>query len=348
MTISERAVLFLGAGFSIPAGIPSQAELLRRIHELTPTLGESDEAIRFQDAKTVVEAFLESVFGRCAPSGGGRPWWEAELEDIYSVLDRALSEDDLLPPYRHEELYAVRNSLDTCITYAIGSATPRVASLYESIYDELCRLHDDWATISTNWDLLWDNTLQERVRHAGKTVDYGVPTRSMNDATLHLPGGPLLYKLHGSLNWASCACCHGLFAGTDGDRWIPQLTPAPCPRCGVPKENGSELMSSPLRTLIITPTMLKTIKNPIVQMVYDEAFTLLRRASVVVFVGYSLPAADHNLRYLLRRGISRDAKVKVVLRDPGAKDVFRRYQSLLGLPDEALWAEGLESYFKIP
>jgi hypothetical protein len=325
-------------------------------------LGESEEVIRFQKAKQVVEDFLQAVFSECDRSVGERPWWEIELEDVYSVLDRALSEDDVLlrgsrrrdaggcglertlsedEPYDHERLYLVRNSLDTCIAYAISHATPADLSLYDAVYNELCARYDDWATISTNWDLLWDNTLQQCSSRCGQTVDYGVPARAMEDGSLLPRGGPLLYKLHGSLNWGSCPCCHGMFARTDGRLWVPQIMPAPCPRCGSNEETPS------LRTFIITPTALKTIRNPIVQMVYDEAFALLRRATTVIFVGYSLPAADHNLRYLFRRGISTEASVKVILRDPGATDVFRRYQSLLGLPNDSLCTEGFESFFNL-
>ena len=58
-------------------------------------------------------------------------------------------------------------------------------------------------------------------------------------------------------------------------------------------------------------------------------FLDLMEAEKVVFVGYSFPVADFELRYLLKRGISPKAKIEVVLKN-NDEDIFGRYQQFFG------------------
>lgn len=82
-------------------------------------------------------------------------------------------------------------------------------------------------------------------------------------------------------------------------------------------------------------------------MIYDEAFHTLRSACRVLFIGYSLPEADHDLRYLFRKAIRPSAEIRVILKEPAAEDAVQRYKQLFGLDDNCFSRKGFESFFEI-
>lgn len=56
----------------------------------------------------------------------------------------------------------------------------------------------------------------------------------------------------------------------------------------------------------------------------------LARADKIVFIGYSFPLADFEIRYLLSHYIKRDCDIKVVLHvDDDPQDVSERYRQFL-------------------
>jgi hypothetical protein len=127
------------------------------------------------------------------------------------------------------------------------------------------------ALISLNYDTLLD----EALARAGLAPAYG----------LHADGpgaGPLLAKLHGSLNWARCTAC--------GQIAVSSPT---CSRCG----NGR------LHGLIISPTWLKSYEGAHLQRIWDRALACIQQAERIVFVGYSVPPADVAVYQLIRRGM---------------------------------------------
>lgn len=68
-----------------------------------------------------------------------------------------------------------------------------------------------------------------------------------------------------------------------------------------------------LEPFIITPTFTKVFDLPHIQTTWHNAFVELREATNVVFIGYSLPAADYHFRTLLRRAIRSTTPIKVIL-----------------------------------
>ncbi len=81
-------------------------------------------------------------------------------------------------------------------------------------------------------------------------------------------------------------------------------------------------------------------------MVWHNALLDLMEAKKVVFVGYSFPIADFELRYLLKRGISKTANIEVVLKDDD-EEVFNRYQQFFGkqFKDNGRITTGAAEYF---
>ncbi|AEG15618.1 hypothetical protein Desku_2064 [Desulfofundulus kuznetsovii DSM 6115] len=361
-----KVAIVTGAGFSLPAGIPTQRELLYQIERFEPDIFQPGY-LKFVQAKRVVNRFLRTIFLR-DPDKDERSeqvvqkLGNLQLEDIYSILDRAISKGDVLPPFSETELVNVRDALDRCIMYYLNyletNLSPEKQRLYERLYHKLLTDYgNDWIVISTNWDTVWDEVILSICRQNNLVLDYGPNIFWIElDGTAQRPEGgrlgPRLLKLHGSFNWLTCPQCHTIFVWPKGLGVRDIFDPVRCPRCcAYPIETIEPL----LRPLFLTPSLLKSVKNPTLELIWDEAFCALRTAKEVIFIGYSLPLADHDLRYLLRRSISQNTKVKVILHESDRPVRAERntscpefrYKSLLDLFDTDFYYEGFESFFSI-
>lgn len=153
-----KVAIVTGAGFSLPAGIPTQRELLYQIERFEPDIFQPGY-LKFVQAKRVVNRFLRTIFLR-DPDKDERSeqvvqkLGNLQLEDIYSILDRAISKGDVLPPFSETELVNVRDALDRCIMYYLNyletNLSPEKQRLYERLYHKLLTDYgNDWIVIST-------------------------------------------------------------------------------------------------------------------------------------------------------------------------------------------------------
>jgi NAD-dependent SIR2 family protein deacetylase len=141
-----------------------------------------------------------------------------------------------------------------------------------------------------------------------------------------------LIKLHGSLNWLQCPRCLRVYVDLDNKIAIDQyLHPVKCRHCN---KNFGENVSHVLVSNAIMPTFLKNFSNPQYKLIWQNAGVELAEASKIVFIGYSLPAADFEMRQLLSRMVRDSAEIHVV--DWGDEDSERcqatrtRYRTFFG------------------
>ena len=80
------------------------------------------------------------------------------------------------------------------------------------------------------------------------------------------------------------------------------------------------------------PTYLKNLSNIQIKLVWQNAAIELSEATRIVFIGYSLPAADFEIRQLLARMIRPDAEIQVVLypNTPNVEAEAERYRNFFG------------------
>ena len=64
---------------------------------------------------------------------------------------------------------------------------------------------------------------------------------------------------------------------------------------------------------MITPTFLKSLESLVIKNIWHNAFIELTEAKRVVFIGYSFPDADFEMRCLLKKAIKPGIKIDVVL-----------------------------------
>jgi hypothetical protein len=78
------------------------------------------------------------------------------------------------------------------------------------------------------------------------------------------------------------------------------------------------------------PTFLKDFSNPQYKLIWQNAGVELSEATKVVFIGYSLPQADFEMRQLLSRMIRENAEIEVVTREQSNNDLEMRYRVFFG------------------
>jgi hypothetical protein len=162
-----------------------------------------------------------------------------------------------------------------------------------------------------------------------------------------------LLKIHGSMNWHLCPRCQRLYVDLYKDfQGLYLITKHHCAHC---KSNFADvdMNSIRLRTNLIMPTFLKDLNNFQIKLIWQNAGVELSEADKVVFIGYSLPQADFELRQLLSRMIRKEAKIRVVLsaNDKPNKgyewcSAGYRYETFFNKDQLEVTYEGVENFVK--
>jgi hypothetical protein len=353
----EKVVYILGAGFSIPAGAPPQAEILSDIFKLKAQAG------RVRKAKAKLRKFLKEDL-RIALDDVA----QVALEDVYTPIDRCIADGTALRSHSPADLAKLREDLGYLISVAIshriaenqGTSPFSTAYIHEfarylakkaSKRAELARgEHDSWrakeydpfSIISLNWDILLDNALHHALNYIHPdpvrdydpfgVVDYCCYVSSLDAGDPRIRSGlwslgcrgynVKLLKLHGSMNWLKCPNCQRLFiAFGDKAQILERVGSESCRHC---LNSGYD---NKLADSLVMPTFLKDLSNFQIKLVWQNAGVELMEARRLVFIGYSLPHADFEFRQLLSRMVHKDAAIDVVLYEGSGEEGKRRYQA---------------------
>jgi hypothetical protein len=210
---------------------------------------------------------------------------------------------------------------------------------------------DRSAFLSINWDTVIERKLSEtRGVHA---FDYGCDAKAarMPDDCSEGPVRTVpsrrqtptmrIIKMHGSVNWLYCDNCRKLY-------WFPPnqalqvatqlVTEQEAKRMSFPAECWSTWTCPEcevrLTTRIARFSLLKALDFPMFQKSWFSAEQLLRESPKWVFIGYSLPTADFEFKYLLKRvQLSRTPPEFVVITGGAAEQAdvtYRNYQRFFG------------------
>lgn len=361
-TRSVHSAFVVGAGFSMYAGMPLQDQFTSALlGGKGKGTGPSGAVVQY------LRKFVNRAFDH-SPTAGARFW--PELEDIFTCLDlSANTGHNLGPRYKPAELRTVRRALIyrtiTMLRENYLKARKRQDEPWQQLLDLMQRV-DTKRTgfISTNWDTVVEDML-EKTRNI-QWFDYGCDAFR---ASLHLGHktlkevkplkrtGALVVKMHGSLNWLYCESCRFLFwtptketykvAGQllspeewnkidpdnhhAADRWL-------CSHCG----------GKSLGTRLATFSYRKALDFPMFQKSWFSAERILGEARNWIFIGYSLPAADFEFKYLLKRvQLSRVEPPNFVVVSGGSKveRTYENYQRFFGRQIKStknFFANGLE------
>ncbi|HAT3992248.1 hypothetical protein HZQ84_10545 [Elizabethkingia anophelis] len=333
----EKTVYFLGAGFSADAGGPIQNDIIKFI------LKENFDLI-FNEEKDILKAKKSFInFIRKDLLIPKNLWPEISLEDVFTPIDRSLSNGKSFKNYDVKELVNLRESfhllMGAAINYGLdySKKSKQYIDQFASFIDSVAKQRlediskDQISIITTNWDLLVDNALNKLVKKFSENeqinnrkrlavVDYCCYISSLEDDEFIKPGLLALgrggynikyLKLHGSMNWLHCPNCQRMYIKYN-EKTMLIHNKYYCKHCAknfkINKTNAIKLTSN-----LLLPTFIKDLSNIQIQLVWQNAAIELSEATKVVFIGYSLPSADFEIRQLLSRSIPNHASIEIII-----------------------------------
>jgi hypothetical protein len=314
------------------------------------------------------------------------------LEDIFTILDKAILSNEHIQGYNLSHIIQLREDFIMCIMRMFVEASNHFTNdnnTYKMFVNKLIdqRIQaglegDPFSIITLNWDFVIENyfyhEIQRRNDEVKLRIDYCVYdhnfhhyfTDSSEDNT---PSTVLkrqgvynikFLKLHGAMNWLICKNCHRMFYSFSEYIAIREFFEDDPPECPFCKENYHLIGNNnqvKLKSELITPTLLKDLSNVTFRNIWKNAFVELSEADKVVFIGYSLPQADFELRYMIKKAIKPNTQIDVVLYhndDPSELEHIleenqkgiisllptERYRSFFGLKQMNFYYDGIEEY----
>jgi len=326
----ESITIFLGAGSSKPFGYPLTAEIMPLIIEraiegkLFERRSEGPASTNVLPDAAACGVLLRRL-GMLFPGVSMQNATSAALPqvtDVLSLLDRLIADGlGLSAEFRRADVVETRMLVERAIAEVLDGpvSDPTLAmSLRERRRwaDALvtrAERGDEITIVTTNYDLLFERSLYERLAQGApvprasqlaESVDYGfdwrLPGYGEHEPVITRPRRPKvrLFKLHGSLNWLRCEVCGYIYINPRGAVYRQAY------REDASIHNSCTCGAWPLRTVLVTPSSVRDIRDFNLLSVWNSALEALRTADDWRFVGYSLPGEDVSIRSLLLRAYS--------------------------------------------
>lgn len=340
-----KTIYFLGSGFSKAAGGLVQNEIIKTILDEGFTQGKE----RLIKAKKNFIGFIKDELH--IPED---KYCCVRLEDIFTPIDGCISNGYSFGRYSPKELEELREEFNALMGEALDYSFQKKKANCDYINEfadyinnvAKKRVEDDVdrvSVITTNWDIMFDQALKRSIdkSHPDKlsVVDYCCYVSSwvakdetVKPGLLALGNGGYnikLLKLHGSMNWFQCPLCQRMYVHFGED--IEMMKAEYCRHCkkNYKMQNSNSIK---LQSNLLLPTYLKNLSNIQIKVVWQNAAIEFSEASKIVFIGYSLPDADFEIRQLFARMIRPDAEIHVVLYPYGSHvdEEEERYKNFFG------------------
>ncbi|MBR4472111.1 MAG: SIR2 family protein [Oscillospiraceae bacterium] len=258
------------------------------------------------------------------------------LEDLFTIFDSVSIGREHFRLYSPQDMDGIHTKLKMCIIYAMAFCI--ATDCNETDYLRFARHLLSWrlnttqkedtlAVITMNWDDVLERMVFKNCEEYNSSTtrnqikiypDLCFYNYDYHKNDTHIPSTHIkargnknikILKMHGSLAWLECPKCGRIMTDFATEIAFEEFGNARCPYCStVDDEDGPKL-----RSLIITPTFLKSLNNLNVKNIWQNAYIDISEADHVVFIGYSLPDADFEMRCLLKKAIKDSADIKVVL-----------------------------------
>lgn len=260
------------------------------------------------------------------------------LEDLFTIFDNVGAGREHFRLYSPQKMIEIHSQLKLCVIYVLSVYINQNNNSTD--YDNFSKVllkkrlyakqkEDCLSVITMNWDNLLEQTLYNHCLEYNKTLSKR-QTKVMPDLCFynydlyennqHIPSTHLkakgyknikILKMHGSLAWLECPKCGRIFTDFTNEIASEEFAKRNCPKC---KKDISDAGDIPeLRNLIITPTFLKSLDNLNIKNIWRNAYIDISEADHLVFIGYSFPDADFEMRCLLKKSVKNTADIKVVL-----------------------------------
>ncbi len=264
---------------------------------------------------------------------------EISLEDLFTIFDNVQIRHEHFKTYTNKDIAEYHRKLKLCIVYALIYATVKNSNpeTYRNFAKKLfekrkqATLKEDVFTVITmNWDSLLEhitndiciNYNQTLTPHQQKILpDLCFYNDTLDKKGTHLPFTNIkakgiknikILKMHGSLGWLECPKCGRVFTDFDKEIANDEFNNVLCPFCSEEGNTYNQVFPR-LQCMIITPTFLKSLDNLSIKNIWHNAYIELNEANKLVFIGYSFPEADFEMRCLLKKAINSETVIEVVL-----------------------------------
>lgn len=311
---NPKTSIVLGAGFSYVAGLPMASQLFAT-SDLPPTRSQEDKE-KMQDVQFAFQAWVASN-----PRKNAEEW----LRVLYTDKDYPLSKmihgtiwEDAVG-FGLRRLTTVKSAHPEPYYYGISRHVPDSVHPSHKKFWQFVESLNAKNILTLNYDLLVEQALH-RIGHDGKfrpRFSYGgfpfrqvvkkmknVSTRSYEDVLLG--SEYLVYKLHGSLNWAqehhsSNMKVHddvrAVFRTTD-NVGVPAIVP-PIPEKELPRQFSR---------------------------IWGQAEKELENSEIWIVCGYSMPDYDEALREWFQRVLTVSKVRRIAILDPKGGSLMSRWQ----------------------
>jgi NAD-dependent SIR2 family protein deacetylase len=269
-----------------------------------------------------------------------------QITELLSLIDYCIENGEELLPARRKslKLTEVRWLLDRAVSRVIKCIHRKGRVVVpQDIMNWIKRERRrgaDVTVISTNYDFSLDGYLFWELDDWDtdySKIDLGFTWRDPDNGELVHPAARpklRLYKLHGALNWLSCARCGNTYVNFA--RTVVTLSD------GFGDWSTCHCGFRPLRAVLVAPSFVRRYRDRNILSIWRSAQEALRLATRWVVVGYSFPAEDVALRSLfLRAMLARKRAPKIEVVNLGG-DALVRYRQLF--PDCHFTSDGLRAF----
>jgi hypothetical protein len=320
-----KTTYFLGAGASAavtPSTVMNE-NLLARALALPPT---RDGSQAQNEVRQLVRSFSASATD------------PPPVDELLAVVDLALAQGTSLGgDWTTDHLRSARRNLVYLIRCCVEELLHERLPTGDSLGLLAQRVRKQRAVvISLNWDCLFERALGQVTgrevtpENRPWDISYGIPCHVHGGRTLApaLDDALLLLKPHGSLNWGVCHSCQRLCLFTPED--MAQTSYPDCSHCR---------LASAMEPVVVPPTPIEVGQPYQIHEIWQRCEECLSTTDNLIFIGYSLPVQDLDVRLHLVRALSRrrmqnrgaDLRVTVVSkRHELNQQESCRYQRILG------------------
>ncbi|PTM94466.1 hypothetical protein [Mycoplana dimorpha] len=366
MDFIPSCLVVAGAGFSFNAGLPlasTFSKALLNVNKLKLD-GPSANHVRF------LRNFVNQVFGEGEDI---RPEEWPELEDLFTLVDLSANTGHHLGMnYSASDLRVVRRAIIVRMIRMLPQAYRRKMLSKDAQWRTLETFFERFdtqntAVLSMNWDTVFESGIART--QSVRAVDYGCDARACEFERSALVKAKYpedralrLLKPHGSVNWLYCDSCRELF-------WLPASQTEKVAQTLFRDKDWKSVIDftgSRTKATVLTPRCIhcrstalgtrfatfsyrKALDFPMHAATWRTAERYLKKAGHWVFFGYSMPAADFEFKYLLKRvQLSEPIRpaITVITGGSDAKDTIERYEKFFGTVsgERYYFANGLTSH----
>lgn len=288
------------------------------------------------------------------------------LEDLFTIFDNVSDGREHFRLYSPEKMIAIHNQLKMCIIYALSYAIikncnrtdySKFAKALISKRLSISQSEDAMSIITMNWDDVLEHSLfqlcneynskltknQQKILPDLCFYNYDLGQNNEHIPSTHIKAKNIknikILKMHGSLAWLECPKCGRIFTDFKDEIASEEFSDEKCPKCS--QEILEDSKKPVLRNLIITPTFMKSFENLNLKNIWQNAYIDITEADHLVFIGYSFPDADFEMRCLLKKAVKNTADITVVLTKSDDPNAMKKKLIEKGFPkneaDDLVW-----------